>query len=153
MHRRRFLCCLGCGGAAALTGCALTQRRHAAAPRPEDFAYCGVDCTACDVYKATVHGDEAARTRAIEPWAKTAHEHWGMKTLGPAILVCKGCRTEGKDIFKGCRLCPIRGCVRKRRLASCALCADRHTCTRLAPLLADCPEAKANLANVAAAAK
>jgi hypothetical protein len=123
------------------------------AVRPEDFAYCGIDCTDCDVYKASAHGDEEARRRALKTWTKTAQEHWGMTSLDPAILKCKGCRAEGKDIFKGCRHCPIRACARRRGLASCGLCPEWRTCKRLDSLLGDCPEARPVLERIEAARK
>ena len=150
MKRRRFL---GCAGAAALAGCAIVQpggRR--AALKPEDVAYCGVDCMGCDVRKATVDGDQEALKRAHTSWEKTAQKHWGMKTLDPAILTCKGCRTEGQDIFKGCRHCPIRRCCLKRGLASCGLCPEWRDCERLVEVFTDEPRARENLARIAASA-
>ena len=121
--------------------------------KPDDVAYCGVDCTSCDVRKATIGNDKAALERAHKLWTKTAQEHWGMKTLDPAILKCKGCRSEGQDIFKGCRHCPIRRCCRKRGLASCAQCAEWESCGKLKGLFADEPRARENLARIAASAK
>ena len=154
MERRRFLGCVGCAGAAAMAGCAMIQRGEGeAVPRPKDLAYCGVDCTKCDVRKATRDDDEEARKRALKLWEKTAQEHWGMKTLDPAILKCQGCRAEGEAIFKGCRHCPIRRCCRKRGLASCGLCPEWRACERLVELFADAPEARGNLARIAASAR
>jgi hypothetical protein len=121
--------------------------------KPEDVAYCGVDCGACDVLKATVHGDAEALRRAHVLWAKTAQQHWGMKTLDPAILKCQGCRTEGEGIFRGCRLCPMRRCVKGKGLTSCGLCPGWEGCERLGHILADYPEARGNLERVRADAK
>jgi hypothetical protein len=156
MDRRTFLGCVGCTGVAAVSGCALLRRERPTATearKPEDLAYCGIDCTVCDVYKATLHGDEEARRRAHKLWEKTAQVHWGMKTLDPAILNCKGCRAEGSEIFRGCRSCPIRRCCRKRGLASCGLCPEWRDCERLAELFADTPQARKNLEAIAASAK
>jgi len=105
--------------------------------KPEDLSYCGVDCKQCDIFKATVHGDEETRSRAHKVWTKTAQEHWGMQTLDPAILNCHGCRTEGEDIFRGCRYCPMRRCAKQRNLTSCGFCPERTDCERLKDLFAD----------------
>ncbi len=117
--------------------------------KPEDLSFCGVNCTACDVFGATVHGDEEARRRAHETWSKTAQQHWGMETLDPTILKCRGCRIEGDDIFKGCRHCPIRRCAKEKNLTSCGRCPEWEECERLSNLLVDEPEARPNLEAIA----
>ena len=151
MHRRRFLWCTG---AAAFAGCARVQgSRTTGATKPEDFGHCGVDCRGCDVLKATLHGDEEARRRAHKLWEKTAQQHWGMKTLDPAILKCKGCRTEGGEVFRGSKLCRIRRCCRQRGLASCGLCHEWRDCERLRALFADEPRARQNLEKIAASTR
>ena len=79
---------------------------------------------------------------------ETAQEHWGMQILDPTIPKCRGCRTEGTDIFKGCRHCPMRRCAKNRNLPSCGLCQEWKTCERLSNLLADEPAAHANLERI-----
>ena len=113
-----------------------------------DLSYCGVDCKLCDVFKATVDGDREARRRAHKLWTKTAQIHWGMQTLDPATLNCRGCRREGDDIFKGCRLCPIRRCAKERSLSSCSLCEEWRDCELLSEVFADEPQAKDTLAKI-----
>ena len=116
--------------------------------RREDFSYCGVDCSSCDVLRATVHGDRQARTRAAKLFGKTAQEHWGMKTLDPMILDCGGCRVT-KVQHKGHGRCPIRPCARKRGLSSCGLCPEWRKCERLSGVFADEPRARSNLQRIA----
>ena len=115
--------------------------------KPESFSYCGMDCSSCDVFKATVHGDHNARMRAAKLFAKTAREHWGMAALDPAILDCRGCRAEGVQ-HKGYGHCPIRPCARKRSLASCGLCPEWKGCERLSGVFADAPGARGNLRQI-----
>jgi len=157
MSRQDFLYGVGCAGAAALGGCiwlgCRKDKGDGMSPdrpttRPHELAYCGIDCTGCDVFKATVHGDGQARRRAVEVWTKTAQQHWGMQTLDPAVLNCRRCRTEGEKLFRGCRDCPIRRCARQRDLSSCGLCPEWRQCPRLASLLADSPEARRNLERI-----
>lgn len=117
--------------------------------KPENLSYCGVDCRTCNVFKATVHGDEAARAEAVKIWVKTAQQHWGMETLDPAILNCRGCRIEGPAIFKGCSLCPIRRCAKGRNLSSCGLCPEWRDCERLSEPFESEPQARENLERMA----
>jgi hypothetical protein len=157
IERRQFLCCLGCAGMAAIAGCTVngtSERRDApmsideSAVRPEDFGYCGADCSVCDVYRATVHGDQEARLRAAEKWQKTAREHWGMETLDPAVLDCRGCRAEGAK-HKGYGRCPMLACARRRGVASCGLCPEWRDCQYLEEVFANEPSARANLQKIA----
>lgn len=158
MNRRHFLRGVGCAGMAAFVGCRASAPRERkmstekAPVNPEDFSYCGINCKSCDVYKATVHGDQEARLRAAKVWTKTAQEHWGMKTLDPNILNCAGCRTtEVKHGGHG--RCPILPCARKRGLASCGLCPEWRQCDRLSGLLQDEPKARKNLEAIAEGAR
>ena len=159
MNRREFVCCIACASVAALCGCR-TARRHrkkgfgmdiGKTIRPEDLSYCGIDCSACDVFKATVEGDQEARMRAVELWTPTARKHWGMEKLDPNILDCAGCRTTDVQ-HKGYGRCPIRPCARQRNLSSCGLCREWRTCERLSGVLADSPEARTNLERISKSA-
>ena len=151
MNRRQFLRRAGCAGMAALVGCKTPPvREKTMAVKPEDFSYCGIDCKSCDVFKATVHGDREARLRAAKLFAKTAQEHWGMKTLDPEILDCAGCRTTEVQ-HKGHGRCAIRPCARKRQLTSCGLCPEWRQCKRLSDVFRDEPQARRNLERIAAA--
>ena len=152
MERREFLCCMGCAGAVSLVGCKTSESRegpYTGAERAEDLSVCGVDCKSCDVYKATVHDDREARTRAARTWTETAQQHWGMQTLDPDVLDCRGCRAEGCVQHRGHGRCPIRPCAMKRGLASCGLCPEWQTCERLTEVFADESEARANLGKIA----
>lgn len=157
MNRRQFLCSMGWAAVAAIAGCGTpgSQGKKGAvvitdktAPNPGSFSYCGIDCTSCNVFKATVHGDHEARMRAAKQFAATAREHWGMETLDPMILDCRGCRADGVQ-HKGYGRCPIRACAQERALASCGLCPEWKACGRLSEVLADAPEARLNLDHIA----
>ena len=152
MERRRFLCYAGCLGVASITGCAVGRASRKEAElsgqtesiRAEDLTYCGLDCTACDVYKATVNGDQEARMRAVKSWTPVAQEHWGLEKFGPAIIDCDGCRTPGPK-FRGHGWCPTRACAQERDLSICGLCPEWRECGRVAESLGDSCEARANL--------
>lgn len=89
--------------------------------------------------------------RAVKLWTKTAQEHWGMETLDPMILDCRGCRTEGLK-HKGYGRCPIRRCARERGLVSCGLCPEWTECQHLSGLFRDEPQARTNLQKIAESA-
>jgi hypothetical protein len=160
MDRRKFLCGLGCAGFAAIAGCAgrcACQEdggiaAETAALRPEDLSFCGLDCTACDVYKATVHGDQEARIRAAEGWQETARKHWGMETLDPNVLDCRGCRAPGKK-HQGYGQCPAERCARQKGVASCGLCPEWEECRWLVEILTNDPQARINLQRIADGAR
>ncbi len=116
--------------------------------RPEDYSTCGLDCRQCDVYAATVHGDQAARLRAAKLFEPTAREHWGLATLDPLILDCRGCRS-GCVQHQGYGRCPIPGCAQSRGLVSCGQCGEWTTCPKVGGVLADEPQARANLQAIA----
>jgi hypothetical protein len=157
MDRRKFLCGLGCAGMAAIAGCAgkgaagegsSGMVADRAGVRPEDLSYCGLDCSACDVYKATVHGNQEARMRAAEGWQETARKHWRMETLDPMVLDCRGCRAPGKK-HQGYGQCPAERCAREKGVASCGLCPEWEECPFLVEILTNDPQARGNLQRIA----
>ncbi|MBD3284860.1 DUF3795 domain-containing protein [candidate division WOR-3 bacterium] len=101
---------------------------------------CGVDCTKCDVYHATLTDDDKLRTKCLPAWQKTAKEHWG-KELTLADINCKGCIGTEEAIFSP-TYCPMPRCAKKRGFTSCGQCPDWKTCGWLSMLHADCPEAR-----------
>lgn len=153
MKRKHFITCAGCAGLLAASGCAPQSKGDPIDPTA--VSYCGVDCADCDIRRYTLTGDKAALERAMAGWTKTAQEHWGMESIDPCILRCEGCRTEGapKDIFKGCRHCPIRRCARERDLATCGHCEEWRECPKLANILREYPDAKRSIEAITKAAK
>jgi len=121
--------------------------------KPESFSCCGIDCSTCDLFKATVHADAEAFQRAHAVWTKTAQEHWGMQTLDPAILKCRGCRAKGAEDFKGCLHCPMRRCAKEKGLTSCGLCPGWRDCEKLCHIFAVYPQGRQNLEQVEAGLK
>jgi hypothetical protein len=96
----------------------------------EELAPCGVDCTSCNIYRATA-GLEELRQETIDSYTELARIHWRMDSLDPALLKCRGCRYEAEGKLLGGALCPIRRCSRERNLISCSVCPDMNTCAWL----------------------
>jgi Protein of unknown function (DUF3795) len=91
----------------------------------EVVGVCGLLCSECDAYKATMADDAAA----IEAIAKKASEQWGV-AITPEATWCAGCvgPDERKSGYTG--ECQIRACAVDRGLTSCAECT-RFPCDKL----------------------
>jgi len=110
----------------------------------EELAYCGCDCEECNIYRAMVYGEEL-KPETIHRWQEDARKYWGVESLDPKQLNCRGCRYDGEDVFYGFKLCPIRSCCKTRGLSSCGFCPELKTCERL-----DVQEGRENLERTAA---
>lgn len=93
----------------------------------EELAYCGVDCEACEIYRATVFG-EPLKPEVIKRWREEFKQFHGIESVESEHLKCRGCRYEGLDSYYGFKLCPIRGCCKRHGFISCGLCPDVKTC-------------------------
>lgn len=111
----------------------------------DELSYCGCDCEACNIYRAMVYGEEL-KPETIERWREDASKFWGVESLDPKQLNCRGCRYDGEDVFFGFKLCPIRNCCKTRGLSSCGLCPEWKTCE-----IFDVPEGRENFERIDAA--
>ena len=110
-----------------------------------ELAYCGCDCEECNIYRANVYGEEL-KPETIQRWQEDAGKYWGVESLDPEQLNCRGCRDEAEDKFFGFKMCPVRGCCQTRELRSCGFCPEWKTCE-----LHDVQEGRKNLGRIAAA--
>ena len=104
------------------------------------LAPCGLDCSQCDCYIATINNDLALKTKL----ADQAREHQGMD-IKPEDLNCVGCIMEGAHISY-VDDCKIRACVLSRKLANCAYCVD-YPCPEVTAFHKMAPKAKVNIEN------
>lgn len=103
-------------------------------------ACCGLDCEKCDARTATLTNDDALRERTAALWSKL-----NGVTITPEMISCTGCRTEGAKTPFCDRLCPIRSCVREKRLDTCADCAQMDGCRTLGRIAENDPSVLENL--------
>lgn len=89
-------------------------------------AYCGIVCSECPAYAATIAGDMAELERVAERWRK----EFGMDSITVESITCAGCSTEDPRKCGLCAVCDIRACARQRQVATCAHCED-YACERL----------------------
>ena len=95
------------------------------------IGYCGIWCGSCVVGNGTLQElsaryEKIIRDYALEKWAPKTFEFGeflkGLETIKAAPL-CAGCRKGG-----GWDTCPMRGCVKEKKITDCAGCADQAVC-------------------------
>ncbi|HBV99424.1 MAG: hypothetical protein JL50_13175 [Peptococcaceae bacterium BICA1-7] len=101
------------------------------------MAYCGLVCSDCNAYKATVNNDEALRKETAGEWSKMFGADIEVNQIN-----CLGCKSEVR--FGYCGMCQIRACSTERKYDSCAQC-DSFVCDKLEEILKHVPEARERL--------
>lgn len=101
--------------------------------------FCGIICSDCPVFKATLENDDVERKRVAELFTK----QYGKK-YKPADINCDGCVSDSERIFSFCGVCGIRRCGREREVKNCAYCAA-YPCDKLDEVFKAYPKAKQTL--------
>ena len=103
------------------------------------IAFCGLDCSACPAYVATVNNDDAARIKLAEEWGKA----FNIK-MKPEDVNCDGCLSgEGRHLGY-CSACEIRKCGIGKAVENCAYCAD-YSCEKVSAFHTNAASAKETL--------
>ena len=97
---------------------------------------CGLDCETCDARIATITNDNTLREKTAALWTKL-----NGVPITPDMIHCTGCRMDGIKTPFCESLCPIRACVRKKHLDTCASCAQMDGCSILARITVNNPAA------------
>ena len=98
------------------------------------IAYCGLDCSKCDAYLATIENDELKRKETAQKWSRM-YKH----DITPDQINCDGCKSEG-DKFFHCHNCEIRRCGTSKGVENCSVC-ENYICDTLAGFIKLAPEA------------
>ena len=93
-------------------------------------AYCGLDCSSCPIYLATLEQDNSRQLSMRERIADQLSKQYSIDSKPEDINDCDGCRSDTGRIFTGCLQCNIRECAIGKNLESCAFCAD-YSCDKL----------------------
>ena len=104
------------------------------------IAFCGLDCASCEARTATIHNDNALRTRVAQKWSALNHAD-----IRPEDINCTGCRMDGVKTPYCDLLCPIRQCALQHGVAHCGECAEMSHCDTLHRLTDNAPQALHNL--------
>lgn len=103
------------------------------------IACCGLDCTTCDAWKATLADDNALRAQTAEIWKVQFSAD-----ITPEMINCTGCREEGVK-FSHCAECEIRNCVKSKSFETCADCGKLDGCELTKNIHQYVPDALLNL--------
>ncbi|MDP6150407.1 MAG: DUF3795 domain-containing protein [Gammaproteobacteria bacterium] len=87
-------------------------------------AYCGLDCSGCEVYQATTFDDDDLRQK----YADKVLEQFKVK-VEPATVNCFGCKDE-RPKTGYCAMCEVRKCTTDKGLENCAFC-EYYGCEKL----------------------
>jgi hypothetical protein len=105
------------------------------------IAFCGLDCSACLIYKATIEPDRLQKKLLRKSVVEKIQEIYGIKISVRNITDCDGCRS-GSRLFSGCDNCTIRPCALNKNLKSCAYCIE-YPCEKLLKHFEQDPQARA----------
>lgn len=104
------------------------------------YGMCGMECSTCPTFIATVKNDDTERVKVAAMWSKMFNAE-----IKPADINCDGCLSGSDRIFGHCKTCTVRLCGTDKKTGTCAGC-DSYSCTKLDGLLAVLPgTARANL--------
>ncbi len=104
----------------------------------EMIAKCGLICTDCGAYKATLANDNELRKHVSEEWSRL----YGAE-IKPEDINCRGCLATG-DLFSHCKVCEIRLCAIEREVENCAYCDD-YGCEKIQKFFEFVPDSKSLL--------
>ena len=92
-----------------------------------NYSWCGLDCSNCDAYIATINNDNDLREKTAKRWAEE-HHHPGLKTED---INCLGCLSDSEPVFQHCHECEVRKCGKDKGLKSCGECNIYKSCEKI----------------------
>lgn len=102
------------------------------------IACCGLVCSNCPAYIATMNDDDEARAETAAYFSK----RFGFK-LKPEDINCEGCTSSGNRVIGYCHACHIRKCCSAKGLTNCSFCS-KLPCEHLEKIHAVSAEARKN---------
>lgn len=109
------------------------------------IAYCGLDCSVCPAYVATINNNDAARAAVAEQWSR----EFGNE-IKPEDVNCDGCLSKSGRHIGYCGMCEIRKCGSEKVVENCAYCSD-YSCEKISAFHENAGPAKATLDDIKAA--
>ena len=107
------------------------------------IACCGLNCTDCDAWIATMNNDDEMRRATAEKWTT----QFNATGLTFEMINCTGCRQEGVKLGH-CEQCQVRICVISKGFDTCADCFELETCSIVGMIHKYAPEALQNLKGI-----
>ncbi len=103
------------------------------------IAYCGLDCSECPVYMATLSGYKYSRKKIALEWSQIFNSK-----ISADDINCRGCRSKTGIYFSHCYECSIRLCALNRSIETCADCSE-YPCVDLKEFFELTPQSRRNL--------
>ena len=96
----------------------------------QHLGICGLDCSKCDAYIATLTNDNRLRKKTAREWTeKYRKDGRNRPAIRPEEIDCRGCLSDG-PLYHYCRECQIRKCAMSKKITNCNQCKD-YKCDQL----------------------
>ena len=103
-------------------------------------SYCGLDCSKCDAYIATITSDNKLREETAKKWSELNNT-----TILPEQINCHGCKSKGSKTIFCSNICSIRKCAIKNKVNVCGECNNFSNCNAIKDFLKNNPSVIFNL--------
>ncbi len=94
------------------------------------IGHCGIDCSKCDTYIATINNDDNKRKEVANLWSKLNNCNIDYKDIN-----CLGCKIEGIKCIYCDILCEVRKCALSKNIELCNSCEEFNVCKKVKPFL------------------
>jgi len=105
----------------------------------EKISFCGIICSQCEAFIATMNDDDELRRKTAEKWSKQFNGEIKAEDIN-----CRGCTSVEEPIFSHCRVCEYRLCGIDKEIENCAHCSE-YPCENLAKFHEMVPQCKETL--------
>lgn len=104
------------------------------------IAKCGIDCSKCEAYLATIQNSDELRKETAEKWSSMFGAKLDYKSIN-----CLGCQESDENKLIGhCKVCEIRICALEKGYNTCADC-ENYGCDLVSKVWQHDSKIKANL--------
>lgn len=100
------------------------------------IAYCGIVCTDCDAYKATLNNDDKLRAEVAAKWTKEYNHPFKAGDIN-----CDGCLPPTEKSIGHLNICAVRKCGMEKVVKNCGWCQD-YSCEKTEDFFKMVPECK-----------
>ncbi|HOO73954.1 MAG TPA: DUF3795 domain-containing protein [Tepiditoga sp.] len=88
------------------------------------IAYCGLNCSECDIFIATQNNDKEKILSVLKKW----QEGIGLVYNDSDLNGCNGCKSD--MVLSYCSKCDIKDCAVSKDVSMCSECSD-YKCERI----------------------
>jgi len=104
----------------------------------KSLGHCGLDCSKCETYIATIKNDDEKRKEVAALWSKLNNCEIPYQAIN-----CLGCKQEGIKCLFCDSMCEVRKCALNKGIELCNSCNEFESCPKVKPFL----ESKINAFN------